>query len=225
MALKTLLAQLKFDSNGLIPAIVQDAQDDAVLMTAYMNREALTRTLSTGEVHFWSRSRKSLWRKGETSGNHLRMKEIRLDCDGDALLIRAEAAGPACHTGARSCFYRTAKNGAFKRAAKADPRASILDRVYDVILDRKRSPKAASYVSGLLKSGPDAILKKIGEESGELIIASKNRRRPEIVWEAADLWFHALVLLGHHGIRPSELYRELEKRFGRPGLAPKRGRS
>ena len=225
MSLKTLVSRLKFDSNGLIPAVVQDARDGAVLMTAYMNRQAFARTVSTGEVHFWSRSRNSLWRKGETSGNRLRVKEIRVDCDGDALLIRAEAAGPACHTGARSCFYRSAKNGAFQRAAESAPTPSILDRVYDVISDRKRSPKAASYVSGLLKSGPDAILRKIGEESGELIIASKNRRRSEIVWEAADLWFHALVLLGYHDIRPSDIYRELERRFGRKDRPSKRGRS
>ena len=225
-ARKKLPGNLKFDPEGLVPAIVQDHRDDAVLMMAYMNREALTRTIKTGQVHFWSRSRKTLWHKGATSGNHLFVKEIRMDCDGDALLIRVDPEGPACHTGERSCFFRTVgRNGTTRRFKPSPAKALILDRIYDVILDRKRSPKRKSYVAGLFKSGRDAILKKIGEESGELIISSKNNRRPEIIWEVADLWFHSLVLIGYHHISPSDIYQELQKRFGKTSKAFQRRKS
>ncbi|MBI3609613.1 MAG: bifunctional phosphoribosyl-AMP cyclohydrolase/phosphoribosyl-ATP diphosphatase HisIE [Nitrospirae bacterium] len=206
---------MTFDAEGLIPAVVQDHRDGTVLMMAYMNREAFVKTIRTGQVHFWSRSRKALWHKGATSGNYLGLKEIRIDCDRDAVLVRVEPDGPACHTGRRSCFFRTIRNGRVRRISSRSSTAAILDRIYDVILDRKRSPKRKSYVSLLFHSGRDAILKKIGEESGELIIGSKNSRTSEIVWEIADLWFHTLVLMGHHGIAPSDVYQELEKRFGK----------
>jgi len=206
---------LKFNEEGLIPAIVQDHRDDSILMMAYMNRESLDKTMRTGQVHFWSRTRKTLWHKGATSGSYLDVREIRIDCDGDTLLIRVDPAGPACHTGQRSCFFRAVKKGRIRRLKPMPARALILDRIYDVILDRKRSPKRKSYVSWLLTSGRDKILKKIGEESGELIIGSKNNRRSEIVWEVADLWFHTLVLMGYHNISPTDIYEELQKRFGK----------
>ena len=213
---------LKFDGEGLIPAIVQDHRDETVLMMAYMNRDALEKTIRTGQAHFWSRSRKTLWHKGATSGNHLNVKEVRIDCDGDTLLVRVEPEGPACHTGQRSCFFKTVKDGAVRRFKPSN--ALILDRIYDVILDRKRSPKPKSYVSLLLKSGRDKILKKIGEESGELIIGSKNNRSSEIIWETADLWFHTLVLMGHHNITPADIYQELQKRFGKMSKTVRRRR-
>jgi len=216
---------LKFDEAGLIPAIVQDDCDEAVLMMAYMNRDALEKTIRTGQAHFWSRSRKTLWHKGATSGNRLNVKEVRIDCDGDTLLLRVEPEGPACHTGQWSCFFRTVKNGAVRRFKPSPSKALILDRIYDVILDRKRTPKPKSYVSWLLKSGRDKILKKIGEESGELIIGSKNNRASEIIWEVADLWFHTLVLLGHHNITPDDIYQELQKRFGQMSKTIRRRRS
>jgi len=184
-------------------------------MMAYMNRESLDKTMRTGQVHFWSRTRKTLWHKGATSGSYLDVKEIRIDCDGDTLLIRVDPAGPACHTGQRSCFFRAVKKGRIRRLKPMPARALILDRIYDVILDRKRSPKRKSYVSWLLTSGRDKILKKIEEESGELIIGSKNNRRSEIIWEVADLWFHTLVLMGYHNISPTDIYEELQKRFGK----------
>jgi len=212
---KRLPAGLKFNGDGLIPAIVQDHQDNSILMMAYMNRESLDKTIRSGQVHFWSRSRKTLWHKGATSGNYLTVKEIQIDCDGDTLLLRVEADGPACHTGQRSCFFRTIKNGRIRRFKPTAAKALILDRIYDVILDRKRSPKPNSYVSWLLKSGRDKILKKIGEESGELIIGSKNNRSSEIIWEVADLWFHTLVLMGYHNISPTDIYEELQQRFGK----------
>ena len=216
---------LKFDGEGLIPAIVQDPRDGTVLMMAYMNRDSLEKTLRTGQAHFWSRSRKTLWHKGATSGSYLRVREVRMDCDGDTLLVRAEPEGPACHTGQWSCFFRTVKNGRIRRFKPSPAGALVLDRIYDVILDRKRSPKPNSYVSLLLKSGRDRILKKIGEEAGELIIGSKNNRSAEIIWEAADLWFHTLVLMGYHGISPSDLYAELQKRFGKISKTIRRRRA
>jgi len=216
---------LKFDGEGLIPAIVQDQRDESVLMMAYMNRKALEETIRTGQAHFWSRSRKTLWHKGATSGNYMNVREIRIDCDGDTLLVRVEPEGPACHTGNETCFFRSVqKNGTARRFKPSPARALILNRIYDVILDRKRSPKAKSYVSLLLKSGRDKILKKIGEESGELIIGSKNNRPSEIIWETADLWFHTLVLLGHHNISPAEIYQELQKRFGKMSKTLRRRR-
>lgn len=211
---KRLPRGLLFNDQGLIPVIVQDDRDETVLMMAYMNPDSLARTVRTGQAYFWSRSRRALWHKGSTSGNYLLVKEIRLDCDGDTLLMRVEPKGPACHTGEWTCFFRTLKNGSVRRFKTSPARSLILDRIYDVILDRKRSPKPKSYVSWLLKSGRDQILKKIGEESGELIIGSKNNRRSEIIWEAADLWFHILVLMGHHDIAPADIYQELRNRFG-----------
>ncbi|MBI3596608.1 MAG: bifunctional phosphoribosyl-AMP cyclohydrolase/phosphoribosyl-ATP diphosphatase HisIE [Nitrospirae bacterium] len=212
---KRLPAGVKFNGEGLIPAIVQDHRDNSILMMAYMSRESLDKTMRTGQVHFWSRSRKALWHKGATSGNYLNVKEIQIDCDGDTLLLRVEPDGPACHTGRRSCFFRTVKNGRIRRFKPTSANALILNRIYDVILDRKRSPKRKSYVSWLLTSGRDKILKKIGEESGELIIGSKNNRPSEIIWEVADLWFHTLVLMGYHNISPTDIYEELQKRFGK----------
>lgn len=222
---KRLPRGLKFNEEGLIPAIVQDHRDEAVLMMAYMNRDSLEKTIRTGQAHFWSRSRQRLWHKGATSGHFLFVKEIRLDCDGDTLLIRVEPKGPACHTGQWSCFFRTVKNGTVRRLTSSPSKALILDRIYDVILDRKRSPKPKSYVSWLFKSGRDKILKKIGEESGELIIGSKNNRSSEIIWEVADLWFHILVLMGHHNIAPSDIYQELQKRFGQVSKTIQRRRT
>lgn len=222
---KRIPKNLEFDSNGLIPAIIQDHRSETVLMMAYMNRESLRKTVTSGQVHFWSRSRKTLWHKGATSGNRLNVREIWVDCDGDTLLVRADPEGPACHTGRPTCFFRTLRGGKMRRPGPSPAKALILDQVYDVILDRKRFPKKKSYVSSLLRSGQDGILKKIGEESGELIIGSKNNRRSEIIWEAADLWFHTLVLLGYHNIAPSDIYRELQKRFGKTSKKFQYGRS
>jgi phosphoribosyl-AMP cyclohydrolase / phosphoribosyl-ATP pyrophosphohydrolase len=212
---KGVSRKIKLSGEGLIPAIIQDHRDGTVLMMAYMNRSALDRTIRTRQVHFWSRSRKRLWHKGATSGNFMAVKEIRIDCDADALLLLVEPEGPACHTGQWSCFFRSIKNGQIRRFTPSVAKSLILERIYDVILDRKRNPRSNSYVSSLLRSGRDGILKKIGEESGELIIGSKNNRHSEIIWEVSDLWFHTLVLLGHHDIAPDEIYQELLKRFGK----------
>ncbi len=210
---------LKFDDDGLIPTVVQDRSSGRVLMVAYMNRDSLTRTRSTGFTHFWSRSRKALWKKGETSGHTQRVAALRVDCDGDALLVEVDQTGPACHTGEESCFFRRLANGRWIKAP-ADPGPAVLDRVYDVIQDRKVRPRKGSYVASLFAGGIDRMLKKVSEEAGEVVIASKNGVHDHIVWEIADLWFHTLVVLGHHDLPPRAVFEELARRLGAP--APRR---
>jgi phosphoribosyl-ATP pyrophosphohydrolase/phosphoribosyl-AMP cyclohydrolase len=201
---------LTFDSNDLIPAIVQHARSGEVLMLGYMNAEALRLTEATGEVTFYSRSRRALWRKGETSGNVLRVVELRQDCDGDALLILAEPAGPTCHTGKPSCFYRDL---AGTELAARPPAAGILARLADLIAARRDSTPDQSYTAKLLHGGVDRIGKKIGEEAAEVIIAAKNAAPAEIVYEMADLLYHSFVLLEERGVEPEAVWRELERRY------------
>jgi phosphoribosyl-ATP pyrophosphohydrolase/phosphoribosyl-AMP cyclohydrolase len=224
MRAKNILKKLAFKEGGLIPVVVQDHQTLQVLMVAYMNPQALEKTVRTGQVHFFSRSRKTLWHKGATSGHVQRVKEILVDCDQDALVVRVEPEGPACHTGAVSCFYRQMSDGRFIRVQQPIAAGEILNRIYGVILDRKQKRPQGSYVASLFEAGRDQILKKIGEESGELIISSKNRRKSEIIWEIGDLWFHTLVLMGYHGITPQEIYKELGRRFGQSGLKRKKAK-
>jgi len=210
------IKNLKYDSNGLIPAIIQDWKNGDVLMLAYMNEEALNKTIETGYTHFWSRSRGKLWKKGETSGNEQAAKEISYDCDNDTLLIKVEQKGVACHTGSRTCFF--SKLYQTPNSEQMIPGQEVIDKVYEVILDRKRNMREGSYVASLFKSGKDKILKKIGEEASEVVIGSKNDKREEIIWEIADLWFHSLVLMGYHEILPRDIYNELQKRFGKSGI-------
>lgn len=222
-------SQLKFDERGLIPAIVQDATDGQVLTLAYMNGESLRLTLETGLTHFYSRSRQRIWRKGEESGHIQRVREIYFDCDEDALLIKAEQVVAACHTGRRSCFYRrlhpSPEVPEEVGRQQFDPEAvygrslAILEQIFEVIRDRKANPQADSYVSGLFAKGQDLILKKVVEEATESVVASKNGKPGEIIYEVADLWFHTLVLLGYHGITPQEVAQELRKRYGKKGKA------
>jgi len=224
--MKDFINQIRFNSHGLVPAIIQDSQTLAVLMMAYMNDQALRATIKTGISHFWSRSRQKLWQKGETSGNIQRVKKILYDCDADTLLLLVEQTGVACHTGSPSCFfselYERVDSSKTHGGVDKTNLAGILNTVYDVIIDRRDVPSDTSYVSSLYSSGLDKILKKISEESGELIISSKNNNRDEIVNEAADLWFHSLVLLGYHGLSPQDVCGELEKRFGVSGLEKKK---
>lgn len=209
------LAQLKFDAQGLIPAVMQDWRDGTVLMVAFMNREALQKTVATNSVHFWSRSRQTLWEKGETSGHKLVLKDLFVDCDGDALLVKVEPMGPTCHTGEKACF--------FSRFDQPGTRTSeawggILERLYQTIENRKRRPSHDSYTSKLLEGGVDRILKKVVEEAGEVALAGKGGEKDEIVHETADLFFHTLVALGYHDITLQDVYQELATRFGKPGL-------
>ncbi|MEI8167582.1 MAG: bifunctional phosphoribosyl-AMP cyclohydrolase/phosphoribosyl-ATP diphosphatase HisIE [Chloroflexales bacterium] len=200
----------RFDDHGLIPAIIQHARTGEVLMLGYMNEEALRLTRETSLVTFWSRSRQTLWRKGETSGNHLRLVAIRQDCDGDALLVLAEPDGPTCHTGERSCFHR---DGAGDPATAAAPSAAILGQLTDRIHARRNTPPSESYTAKLLYGGVDRIGKKIGEEAAEVIIAAKNSSHAELAYELADLIYHSLVLLENQGLSAEAVWHELERRY------------
>jgi len=206
---------LRFDANGLIPAVAQDAETGQVLMLAYMDREALARTQETGFAHYYSRSRQRLWKKGEESGHVQRVREIRYDCDGDALLLTVEQTGAACHTGNRSCFYRRVAAETPHAPAPATAGLHVLLDVYQVILRRKAQPLEGSYVASLLAKGQGQVLKKVLEEATEVILASRDNDRGQIIYEMADLWFHSLVLLAQHGIGPVEIARELARRAGR----------
>ncbi|NPV39070.1 Phosphoribosyl-AMP cyclohydrolase / Phosphoribosyl-ATP pyrophosphatase [Brevinematales bacterium NS] len=199
---------LKFDEKGLIPAIVQDIVSGKVLTLAYMNEESLKKSLETGETWFYSRSRQSLWHKGETSGNTQRIVDIIADCDGDALLIKVEQKGVACHTGSYSCFFQSLKEGNISEENKS----AILSEVYQVIMERKKTMPENSYVAKKLREGLDRILKKIGEEAGELIIAAKNANPEEIGWEMADLIFHMWLVLAYFDLSPDIIYDKLMER-------------
>ncbi len=216
------LNQLKFDGQGLIPAVVQDWRDGSVLMVAFMNKEALEKTLASKSVHFFSRSRNRLWEKGETSGHKLVLKDLFVDCDGDALLVKAEPVGPTCHTGERACFFtRLDSSGQAEAKKTSDAWGGILERLYQTIQQRKQHPSSDSYTSTLLQSGLDKVLKKVVEEAGEVALAAKGGKKEEIIYETADLLFHMLVALGYHDIKPEEVYRELAGRFGKSGLRAK----
>ena len=194
---------LKFDEKGLIPAIVQDADTGRVLTLAYMNRESLSISLERALTCFWSRSRQELWLKGETSGNYQHIVSITADCDRDALLVRVHPDGPACHLGTASCFENPLVIG---------EEAFSLDGLYDLLLDRKEKLPEGSYTSYLFQKGADKILKKVGEESTEVIIAGKGGDRAETVYEIADLAYHVMVLMVEMGIRPEEIRLELASR-------------
>ena len=214
---------MAFDEHGLVPAVVQDWRDGSVLMVGFMNREALDHTLQTKHVHFWSRSRRMLWEKGETSGHYLLVKDVFIDCDRDTVLVKAEPVGPTCHTGAVSCFFSKVEEGVPIPEPSIESLGGILEQVYRTIADRKANPKPGSYVSSLYQSGKDRMLKKVVEEAGEVVLGSKNDKRDEIVHEVADLLFHTLVVLGYHGIALQDIYQELAKRIGTAGLRPDKG--
>jgi phosphoribosyl-ATP pyrophosphohydrolase/phosphoribosyl-AMP cyclohydrolase len=200
---------VRFDNQGLVPAIVQHARSGEVLMLGYMNEEALRRTVESGLVTFWSRSRQSIWQKGETSGNLLRLVELRQDCDGDALLVLAEPAGPTCHTGEPSCFHRQLDG---EQARDRVPASSMLTELSDLIARRAAARPEGSYVVKLLDGGVDRIGKKIGEEAAEVIIAAKNSSAPELTWELADLFFHSMLLLARQGVPIEAIWAELRRR-------------
>jgi phosphoribosyl-ATP pyrophosphohydrolase/phosphoribosyl-AMP cyclohydrolase len=188
---------LTFDEQGLLVAVAQDAATGTVLMVAYMDRDALSLTVETGDAHFWSRSRQRLWRKGETSGNVLHVEAIQGDCDGDALLLSAHPSGPACHTGQRSCFSAP---------------AILLDQLQATIHERNLSRPAGSYTAQLLEAGRAQILRKVGEEAIEVIVAADHESDDALVREIADLWYHAMVLLEERGLDASAVLGELARR-------------
>ncbi len=209
--------ELRFNSEGLIPAVAQDRANGQVLMLAYMNREALEQTRATGFAHYYSRSRGRLWKKGEESGHVQRVHAILYDCDADALVLEVDQEVAACHTGNRSCFYRRldGREVGSEAGRAGEDALSVLREIYRTIRGRKVNPPEGSYVAGLFAKGPNAILKKIGEEAAEVVMAGKEGDRRAIVFEVADLWFHTLVLLGLHDIDPGEVADELRSRIGK----------
>jgi phosphoribosyl-ATP pyrophosphohydrolase/phosphoribosyl-AMP cyclohydrolase len=203
------LKDIKYDENGLVPAVVQDAHTREVLTLAYMNEESLARTIETGETWFWSRSRNELWHKGATSGNTQRVVTLTADCDNDAIVVLVEPAGPACHTGARSCFDLELPD---------EVPGGLLQELYELIKSRQRERPEGSYTSYLFDKGLDKILKKVGEESAETIIAAKNDDPKQLVAETADLLYHLLVMLVARGVDLNDVRDELVQRR-KPGDA------
>jgi phosphoribosyl-ATP pyrophosphohydrolase/phosphoribosyl-AMP cyclohydrolase len=205
-------AGIRWDARGLVPAIVQDAQTGQVLMLAYMNEESLRRTLETGETWFWSRSRAELWHKGATSGNTQRVVEVRYDCDGDTLLVRVAPSGPACHTGQQSCFYRRLPDDV--EAGPPPAAGGVLPHLEAVIQDRKAHPRPGSYTCQLFDEGLPRIVKKVGEEAIETLVAAQSEADERLVSEIADLVYHTLVLLAARDLSWEEVEAELARRFG-----------
>jgi phosphoribosyl-ATP pyrophosphohydrolase/phosphoribosyl-AMP cyclohydrolase len=200
--MKEIQEELVFDSRGLIPAVVQDANTRRVLMVAYMNRESLEKTKKEGQVHFWSRSRGELWHKGATSGNTMNVVRMVADCDRDCLLLEVQPAGPACHTGATSCF----------EAPDRPSLADVLGELKAVIRERKKKRPEGSYTAKLFDGGIDRITKKLGEEAVEVVIAGKNQDREELARESADLLYHLLVLWEQCDLAPEAVAAELQSR-------------
>ncbi|MCY4450400.1 MAG: bifunctional phosphoribosyl-AMP cyclohydrolase/phosphoribosyl-ATP diphosphatase HisIE [Immundisolibacterales bacterium] len=222
------LDSVRWNADGLVPAIVQDAVRGDVLMLAWMSRESLALTLEEGRTVFWSRSRGTIWRKGETSGNVQRVRGIRLDCDGDALLVAVDqVGGGACHTGRRSCFFQPVEGGDPRAAAEGDGRlpSGALESLARRLEERKSADPGTSWTARLYARGLDAILKKVGEEATETVLAAKDGEPSRVVAETADLWYHTMVMLANFGLGPEDVLQELDRRAGRSGLAEKATRA
>ncbi|ADQ40959.1 phosphoribosyl-ATP diphosphatase [Caldicellulosiruptor acetigenus I77R1B] len=200
------ISALKFDQNGLVPVVVQDSSTGEVLMLAYMNKEALELTIQTGYMHYFSRSRNKIWKKGETSGNVQKLKSLFLDCDGDTLLAIVEQTGVACHTGNKTCFF-TALEGDKKKIT-----TDIIFELMKTINDRKQNKVEGSYTCYLFEKGLDKILKKIGEEATEVVIGAKNGQKEEIIYEISDLMYHLSVLLAYFDLDWTDIFKSLEGR-------------
>jgi phosphoribosyl-AMP cyclohydrolase / phosphoribosyl-ATP pyrophosphohydrolase len=203
---------IRWDAAGLAPVVIADATTGAVLTLAYANQDALERTLATGSTWLWGRSRNALWNKGATSGNTQRVVSVSVDCDGDALLYRVIPSGPACHTGAASCFTATIPLDGADDAPQGAGFATAVSALARTIQSRKANPIEGSYTAKLFAGGVDRIGKKIGEEATEVVIAAKNADRGELVWETADLLYHALVLLAERGVSLDDVGAELSRR-------------
>lgn len=236
--MREIFEEIKFDEQGLVPAILQDVDSKEVLMLAYMNSESLQKTIETGKACFWSRSRQELWLKGKTSGNFQEVEEIRFDCDTDTLLLLVKPAGPACHTGKKSCFYRKLTDGKITELNRSIERkdsdtntksqidsedqadvkeyqlnkAAFLFNLYNLIARRKEKPVEGSYTNYLFDKGVDKICKKVGEEAAEVIIGAKNGSKEEMVYEIGDLIYHLMVLMNLYEIPLTDILEELESR-------------
>lgn len=220
--MKTGAEEVRFDERGLVPAVVQDSKTREVLTLAYMNEESLRRTLESGETWFWSRSRAELWHKGATSGHTQRVVGVRVDCDRDALVVLVEPAGPACHTGARTCFHQEIGRADDKDSGATSVEMSrdlgeTLERLYTVVEARRREMPEGSYTAYLFGKGLDKILKKVGEEAAETIIAAKNGDVGLLAAEVSDLLYHLVVLSVERGLTLEDVGRELERRGGEQG--------
>jgi len=205
MNIEKLFDEIKFDDKGLVVAVTQDFITNEVLMVAYMNKEALEITLKENKACYFSRSRQSLWRKGETSGHIQNLKGLYYDCDADAILMKVEQIGCACHTGEYSCFFNKVYEENITDQA-------ILNKVYNQIISRKENPVEGSYTNYLFEKGLDKILKKVGEETSEVIIGAKNKNKNELVYELSDLIYHTLVLMVSEGVTINDIKQELTKR-------------
>jgi phosphoribosyl-ATP pyrophosphohydrolase/phosphoribosyl-AMP cyclohydrolase len=202
------LKKVNFEkAEGLVPVVVQDASNDKVLMQAFMNGEALRLTLTSGKMHFWSRSRRRIWLKGEESGHYSLLQNAILDCDNDAILFKVQQIGAVCHTGKETCFHKPI---AAEEERAVDAR--IFERLFEIVVDRMKNPKEMSYVSHITAKGEDAVLQKIGEETIELILAAKDNRPEDIVHEATDIIFHILVLFAQKGFELTGIFNELKAR-------------
>ncbi|HAE91559.1 MAG TPA: bifunctional phosphoribosyl-AMP cyclohydrolase/phosphoribosyl-ATP pyrophosphatase [Tissierella sp.] len=202
MNISNVIEEIRFDNNGLVPAVVQDIKTKDVLMLAYMSKESIKKTFEEKVVHYYSRSREKLWKKGETSGNIQRLKGFYYDCDKDSVLVEVEQVGAACHTGNHSCFFN-------KVLKEESQEINIIERLYSLLKNRKENPKEGSYTNYLFKEGLDKILKKIGEESSEVIIGAKNKNKEELVYEISDLIYHILVLMVNEDIFIEDIKNEL----------------
>ena len=205
-------ARVKLDAQGLVAAVCQDEATGETLMVAYMNPEALARTLETGEMHFYSRSRQALWRKGETSGAFLRVASAAVDCDGDALLFKVRPEGPACHTGARSCFFTPLPES--PECERVESGAGVLDELFQVIRQRQAEAPEGSYTASLFASGTTRIAQKVAEEGAEAALAAATKDSASLPGEVADLFYHALALLADAGLSPEDVWAELRSRRG-----------
>lgn len=205
MNIDNVVIEIKFDEKGLVPVVVQDVNTNEVLMLAYMNEESIRKTLDEKVACYYSRSRQELWKKGETSGNIQKLKGFYYDCDKDTILIIVEQIGAACHTGSYTCFF----NEVIKNE---NSKYEILEDLYSLIKERKNNPKEGSYTNYLFEKGLDKILKKVGEETSEVIIGAKNKNKEELVYELSDLIYHMLVLMVNEEVTIEDIKNELEKR-------------
>ncbi|MDN9009102.1 bifunctional phosphoribosyl-AMP cyclohydrolase/phosphoribosyl-ATP diphosphatase HisIE [Brevibacillus laterosporus] len=207
-----IIEQLRFDDQGLLPVVIQHALTKEVLTLAYMNREALEKTYETNETWLWSRSRQELWNKGATSGNRQKLISISADCDGDAVLLKVLPAGPACHTGSYSCFSREEEGGEIAERSRENNHFFILKELEALIATRQKEMPVGAYTTYLFENGIDKILKKVGEEAAEVLLAAKNRNQDELRYETADLLYHLLVLLREQNLPLEQVLLELQNR-------------
>ena len=224
--MQEILNRIDWQKQELLPVIVQDVTNNEVLMMAYMDQEALTLSLQTNIAHYFSRSKKRIWKKGESSGHIQTIHSFNLDCDNDTLLIKVIQEGVACHTGRRSCFFTELKSGTIETEVEVNTDAmyGVIDTLYHTIQERKNADPSTSWTAKLFAKGENTILKKVIEESGEFTFAFKDNDEPEMIYEAADLTYHMLVALAYKNISPDRIKQELARRFNLSGIAEKNAR-